>query len=454
LFVNQDEGIPVSGGVNRRQTLIGLGAIVSVTPALIAARQIAGDWIPELAGRWDVVFTVRTGDLATVWVIEQTPSGTTSVATVGPNPMALSLREVRRAGRTVRLSGPTSVGEAVLEATLDPARLSGRFTAGDLGGTFVATRRPDVRSHSVEEIFDQTITTFEEMLFTPVPFDAAWATRKAELRATLEGATERDLVRVVRTLIASTGLSHNDYTLEPSRPPSSAGGPSEPAVTWRRLDRRVGLVRIAGFIEGSEARDLLDDAFADLAETRGLVVDLRGNSGGNLGLAMWLGDRLFADQTRVGSFATRRALDAVGVATMDALPDDAYDTFDGYEVEAFQDALTHAGAVRITTGGRAPNYSAPVALLVDNRCASTTEAMAAVIKENVRARLFDAATAGRMLSSRRLPVLDGYTLRVAYADFRTPGGAVVEGVGVSPDQTAGEGEAAIRAATTWLRSQG
>jgi len=443
----------VSGDVNRRQTLIGLGAVVSATPALIAARQITGDWIPELAGRWDVVFTVRTGDLATVWVIEQTPSGATSVATVGPNPMALSLRDVRREGTRVRLSGPTSAGEAVLESALDPARLEGRFTAGDLGGTFVATKRPDVRSYAVRDIFDQTIGTFEQMLFTPAPFDAAWDARKSELRATLEGATERDLVRVVRTLIASTGLSHNDYLLEPTPQPATQAGRTEPAVTWRRLGGGLGLVRIASFVEDPAERQRLDDAFGELADTPGLVVDLRGNSGGNLGLAMRLGDRLFPAQTTVGSFATRRALDAVGVATMDALPDDAYDTFDGYEVEAFQDALTHAAAVRIATGGRAPTYSAPVALLIDNRCASTTEAMAAVIKESGRARLFGEPTAGRMLSSRRLTVMDGYTLRIAYADFRTPGGLNVEGVGVAPDQTAGVGEAAVRAATGWLRSQ-
>jgi C-terminal processing protease CtpA/Prc len=52
-----------------------------------------------------------------------------------------------------------------------------------------------------------------------------------------------------------------------------------------------------------------------------------------------------------------------------------------------------------------------------------------------------------MLSSRHLPVLDGYTLRIAYADFRTPGGLNVEGVGVTPDQTAGAGDAAVFAAT-------
>jgi hypothetical protein len=433
--------------------MAGMGLAALAGPLAARARQITGDWIPELAGRWDVIFTVRAGDLATVWVIEQTPSGATSVASVGPNPMALSLRDVRRDGSTVRLSGPTRAGDAVLEAPLDAARLQGRFTAGNLRGTFVATKRPDVRTHTLIEIFDQTIGTFEEMLFTAAPFDAAWEARKAELRFTLEGATERDLVRVVRTLIASTGLSHNDYLLEPTPQPVTEAGQTEPAVTWRRLGGGIGYVRIAGFVEDPAERRRLDDAFTDLAATRGLVIDLRGNSGGNLGLAMRLGDRLFATQTMAGSFATRRALDAAGVTTMDALPDDAFQTFGGYEVEAFQEALTHAGAVRIATGGRAPTYGSPVALLVDGRCASTTEAMAAVIKESGRARLFGEATAGRMLSSRHLPVLGGYTLRVAYADFRTPGGLNVEGVGVTPDQTAGAGDAAVFAATAWLRPQ-
>ena len=441
--------------LDRRSLMAGFGALALAGPTIATARQITGDWIPELAGRWDVTFTVPQGDAATVWVVEQTLSGATSVATVGPNPMALALRETRRDGSTVRMSGPTSAGEAVLEARLSSRVLQGRFTAGAMRGTFVATKRSDVRTHTVVEMFDQTIGTFEEVLFTPAPFDAAWAARKAELRATLEieGATERDLVRVVRTLIASTGLSHNDYTLEPRPPIFVDVERGEPAVAWRRLSDGVGLVRIASFVEGPEARQLLDDAFADLADTHGLVVDLRGNSGGNLGLAMRLGDWLFPEQTMVGSFATRRALDVAGLATMDALPGEAFDTFGGYDVAAFQDALTHAGAVRIATGGRAPTYEAPVAVLIDNRCASTTEAMAAVIKESGRARLFGATTAGRMLSSRRLPVMDGYTLRVAYADFRTSGGAVVEGVGVAPDEIAGAGDAAVRAATGWLRSQ-
>jgi len=225
-------------------------------------------------------------------------------------------------------------------------------------------------------------------------------------------------------------------------------------VTWRREACDIGYVRIASFVEDPAERQSLDTAFAELATTRGLIVDLRGNTGGNLGLAMRLGDRLFTGQATVGAFATRRALDSAGVASMDDLPEDAFETFGGYSVEAFQDALTQAGAVRIATGGRADPYDAPVALLIDGRCASTTEAMAAAIKESGRARLFGATTAGRMLSSRRLPVLDGYTLRVAYADFRTPGGTQVEGVGVVPDETAGEGEAGVRAASAWVRRQG
>jgi hypothetical protein len=163
--------------------MAGMGLTALAGPlALARARQITGDWIPELAGRWDVIFTVPAGDLATVWVVEQTPSGATSVATVGPNPMALSLREVRRTDRRCDCPARPVPATPCWRHRLMPPRLQGRFTAGNLRGTFVATKRPDVRTHTLIEIFDQTIGTFEEMLFTATPFDAAWDARKAELQ--------------------------------------------------------------------------------------------------------------------------------------------------------------------------------------------------------------------------------------------------------------------------------
>ena len=50
-----------------------------------------------------------------------------------------------------------------------------------------------------------------------------------------------------------------------------------------------------------------------------MIIDLRGNTGGTLSVAMRLGDFLFAKQTAVGFFATREGLKRNKAVSMDAL---------------------------------------------------------------------------------------------------------------------------------------
>ena len=302
-------------------------------------------------------------------------------------------------------------------------------------------------------MFDDAVGTFERSLFTPAPFDTAWQARRTELRAQLEAptATERDMVRAVRTLIAAARMSHNNFYIPSAAEAQAEAARTTPAVTWRRLDGDIGYIQIESFVENPAERERVDAAFAELADTKGLVIDLRGNGGGNLGLAMRLGDHLFPAETPSGLFATRKGLDAAGVASMDRLPASAYRVFDGYAVDQFQTVLAETGAVSLVTGGRAPAYTAPVALLIDANSGSASEAMAAVMKETRRARLFGATTAGAMLASRTFPMEDSYVLRVAFADFRTPAGNVAEDVGVAPDQAVrGQPEAVLGAAIRWL----
>ncbi len=74
-----------------------------------------------------------------------------------------------------------------------------------------------------------------------------------------------------------------------------------------------------------------------------------------------------------------------------------------------------------------------VALLIDGGCGSTTEAFAAVIQELHRAVLVGRKTAGAMLSSTEVQLSSDWVVRIPEADFHTPAGKRVEGVGVSPD---------------------
>jgi len=121
-------------------------------------------------------------------------------------------------------------------------------------------------------------------------------------------------------------------------------------VAWKKLDDNVGYIYVRRIRTGLE--DSLDHALRELGEMHGLIIDVRGNSG--------------------GGFDTDRALLN----------------------------FSSDGAKEATR----PRYTGPIALLIDSRCISAGEGWASWFVANKRARLFGAATAGA--SSRK----EEYTL--------------------------------------------
>jgi carboxyl-terminal processing protease len=82
--------------------------------------------------------------------------------------------------------------------------------------------------------------------------------------------------------------------------------PSEAVVTWRRLPSGAGYLRVRQWAPSPENVAAIDAAFEALRGAPGLVVDLRGNGGGNVGMArafrdrfvrsrQWMGYRQFSD---------------------------------------------------------------------------------------------------------------------------------------------------------------
>lgn len=60
--------------------------------------------------------------------------------------------------------------------------------------------------------------------------------------------------------------------------------PDEPTLAWRRLDGGLGLIRIASFGDMATVA-AFDDALAALRDTRGLILDVRHNGGGDTAVA-------------------------------------------------------------------------------------------------------------------------------------------------------------------------
>ncbi len=161
--------------------------------------------------------------------------------------------------------------------------------------------------------------------------------------------------------------------------------------------RDIGGVTYVRFDTFKEPK-LIDQALAAIerAGERGLILDLRWNSGGYRDEMLRLMSRLLPDGELVGTEITR-----------------------GRSTE-----FRSAGA----TG-----FTRPLAVLIGPTTASAAEVTAAALQDHHRARLLGRPSAGATLTSGEFPLPDGGRVQVAFADLLRPGGQRIEASGVMPD---------------------
>ncbi|WP_344015775.1 S41 family peptidase [Streptomyces thermospinosisporus] len=173
---------------------------------------------------------------------------------------------------------------------------------------------------------------------------------------------------------------------------------SRDSVTVRELPGPVTLIKVAAFTKGSGSA--VRRAVRRSPAGTGIVLDLRGNSGGLVAEAV----------TAASAF-----LDGGLVAT--------------YDVEGEQRAL-HARAGGDTTR--------PLVALVDGGTMSAAELLTGALQDRSRAVVVGSRTFGKgsVQMPTRLP--DGSVAELTVGHYRTPSGRGVDGHGITPDLEAGE----------------
>jgi carboxyl-terminal processing protease len=165
----------------------------------------------------------------------------------------------------------------------------------------------------------------------------------------------------------------------------------------------VGLIRMNVWMVPLAAP--FDRAVDALRHCAGMVIDLRGNPGGVAGMVMGAAGHFLNDTLPLGFMRTRTS-----------------------------ELRFKANPRRVRADGStvAP-FSGPLAILVDEMSASTSEFFAAGLQGVGRARVFGSSSAGQALPALmvRLPTQD--VLMHVVADFTGPGGVRIEGRGVIPD---------------------
>ncbi|WP_415952110.1 S41 family peptidase [Streptomyces sp. KLOTTS4A1] len=177
-------------------------------------------------------------------------------------------------------------------------------------------------------------------------------------------------------------------------------------VSIRDYEDGTRVVGLSSFTKGSgaEVREAVESAPA----RRGILLDLRGNSGGLVSEAV----------DTASAF-----LDGGLVAT--------------YDVGGEERALH---AVR---GGQT---SRPLVVLVDGGTMSAAELLAGALQDRGRAVVVGSRTFGKGSVQMPTPLPDGSVAELTVGHYRTPAGRAVDGRGITPDVKAGE-DAEARART-------
>lgn len=193
----------------------------------------------------------------------------------------------------------------------------------------------------------------------------------------------------------------------------------------RTLDGGVGYFRFSSFFDPVTVMPAYNDAVQSEKHQNGLVIDLRGNPGGIGAMTMGMA-RPFVKEDR-----------KLGVMYMK-----------GAELK-FNVVAT-------------PNpYQGPVALLVDECSASSSEVFSGGLQDLGVVRVFGHRTAGLALPStvEKLPNGDGF--QYAMASYISEDGKPLEMEGVVPDEPveltqeklASQGDPVLQAAVEWIRQQ-
>jgi carboxyl-terminal processing protease len=196
-------------------------------------------------------------------------------------------------------------------------------------------------------------------------------------------------------------------------------------IDVKSLGDHVGYIAVNKFLDPIHIMQSFNDAMESFIEAKGIVIDLRGNSGGKDAMALAMMGWLAPNEWVAGRLRTR------------------------------------SNETQMTVVPRSRIYEGPVAVLTDGLTGSSAEFMAAALQEMKRVRVVGTRTKGEALPAEYTKLPNGDVFLYAVMDFVTGAGKRLEGIGVVPDDEVAltqesllEGrDLVLEAAVSWIDSK-
>ena len=162
------------------------------------------------------------------------------------------------------------------------------------------------------------------------------------------------------------------------------------------VKKDIGYIQISSFIGSSTTTEFLS-ALDKTKDTKGLILDLRGNTGGLLANAVYIAN-VFLDNGTIVNIVSRNG-----------------------QVEDIkaQSSLLH--------------IDKPIVLLVDGASASASEILSGALKDHHKAILVGTKTFGKGMVQRIIPLPNSTGLNITIAKYLTPNGSDINKKGIVPD---------------------
>ena len=162
------------------------------------------------------------------------------------------------------------------------------------------------------------------------------------------------------------------------------------------IEKNIGYIQITSFISKSAPNEFLE-ALENTEKSKGLIIDLRGNTGGLLTNAVFIAN-IFINKGNLVSIVGRNGYK--------------------YNIEA-QDTNV--------------NINKPIILLVDGASASASEILSGAMKDYNKAKLVGTNTYGKGMVQKIIAMPNKTGLNLTIAKYLTPAGHDINKSGIKPD---------------------